>query len=324
MTVSKTRYLVTGGAGFIGSHVAKALAAAGHEVVVLDNLSTGRRANLDDATGSLELVEGSITDLDTVESCCRGVDCVFHQAALPSVPRSVVDPLASDEHNVGGTLRVFWGAHRQGVRRVVFAASSSVYGDTVELPKHEGMPVRPLSPYAVNKCVGEMYGAVFNNLYGLGTIGLRYFNVFGPFQDPQSQYAAVVPKFITSFLDGQAPLIHGDGTQSRDFTFVANVVEANLAACAAPMAAGGRSYNIALGGRVSVTDLCLKIRALVGSELEPQYDAARAGDVKHSQADISLAREHLGYAGKVDLDEGLRRTVEWYRARSQADDGGKA
>ena len=319
-----TRYLVTGGAGFIGSHVAKALAAAGHEVVVLDNLSTGRRSNLDDARGSLELVVGSITDLDTVERCCRGVDCVFHQAALPSVPRSVADPLASDENNVGGTLRVFWGAHRQGVRRVVYAASSSVYGNTAELPKHEGMPTRPLSPYAVNKVVGELYGAVFNNLYGLSTVGLRYFNVFGPFQDPQSQYAAVVPRFITAFLAGQAPVIHGDGSQTRDFTFVENVVEANRAACDAPPTAGGRSYNIALGGRISVKDLCLKIRSQVGSTVEPAFEPTRAGDVRDSQADVSLAREHLGYVGRVDLDEGLRRTVEWYRARAAAGDGGKA
>lgn len=317
------KYLVTGGAGFIGSHLSKALAAAGHEVVVLDNLSTGRRSNLDGATGKLELVEGSITDLDTVERCCRGVDCVFHQAALPSVPRSVADPIASDETNVGGTLRVFWGAHRQGVRRVVYAASSSVYGNTEELPKHEGMPQRPLSPYAVNKCVGEMYGAVFNNLYGLGTVGLRYFNVFGPFQDPQSQYAAVVPKFITSFLNEEAPVIHGDGEQSRDFTFVANVVEANIAACGAPDAAGGRSYNIALGGRISVTDLCLKIRDLVGAQVMPRYETERAGDVKHSQADVSLAREQLGYVGSVDLDDGLRRTVAWYRDKFAAG-GGKA
>ncbi len=189
-------------------------------MVVLDNLSTGRRENLDGVLDAIRFVEGSITDLDTVTACCEGVDCVFHQAALPSVPRSVADPLASNEHNITGTLQVFWGAHRQGVRRVVFASSSSVYGNTEELPKHEGMKLRPMSPYAVNKAAGELYGAVFNDLYGLSTVGLRYFNVFGPRQDPNSQYAAVVPKFITAFLAGEAPVIHGDGLQSRDFTYI--------------------------------------------------------------------------------------------------------
>lgn len=308
-----SKYLVTGGAGFIGSHLTRELVVRGHEVVVLDNLSTGRKENLADVLDQITLVEGSITDLDTVLECCRGVDCVFHQAALPSVPRSVKDPLMSDEHNVGGTLRVFWGAHQSGVRRVVFAASSSVYGDTEELPKHEGMQPRPMSPYAVNKRVGELYGAVFNNLYGLSTIGLRYFNVFGPRQDPESQYAAVVPKFITRFLDGVPPIIHGDGLQSRDFTFVQNVVEANIAACAARPEAGGRSYNVALGGRITVKDLCLKIRDLVGSTIEPEFDASRPGDVRHSQASIELAREYLGYTGSISLDEGLERTVAWYK-----------
>ena len=311
-----SRYLVTGGAGFIGSHLARALAAAGHEVVVLDNLSTGRRENLADVEGKLEFDEDTITDLDTVRACCRGVDCVFHQAALPSVPRSVADPLASDEHNVGGTLRVFWGAHQEGVRRVVYAASSSVYGDTEVLPKQEDMQPRPMSPYAVNKRVGELYGAVFNDLYGLSTVGLRYFNVFGPRQDPASQYAAVVPKFITAFLAGESPIIHGDGLQSRDFTFIDNVVEANLAACAARPEAGGRSYNIALGGRVTVEDLCLRIRDLVGTDIEPRYDESRPGDVKHSQADVGLARQYLDYVGSVDLDEGLARTVAWYREQA--------
>lgn len=311
-----SRYLVTGGAGFIGSHLSRELVARGHEVVVLDNLSTGRRENLADIDDSIEFHEGSITALDTVVACCQGVDCVFHQAALPSVPRSVADPLTSNEHNIGGTLRVFWGAHQAGVRRVVYAASSSIYGDTVELPKHEGMQPRPMSPYAVNKRVSELYGAVFNDLYGLSTIGLRYFNVFGPRQDPNSQYAAVVPKFITAFLEGQAPIIHGDGLQSRDFTFIENVVEANIAACVASPEAGGRSYNIALGGRITVEDLCLRIRSLIGTDIEPQYDETRPGDVMHSQADVALARKFLGYSGKVDLDEGLARTVAWYRKNS--------
>lgn len=306
------KYLVTGGAGFIGSHLSRELVRLGHDVVVLDNLSTGKMENIADLMEKIRFVEGSITDLDTVLDCCQGVDCVFHQAALPSVPRSVKDPLTSNEHNIGGTLRVFWGAHQSGVRRVVYAASSSIYGNTKELPKHEGMAANPMSPYAVNKRVSELYGSVFNNLYGLSTIGLRYFNVFGPRQDPNSQYAAVVPKFITSFLAGQAPTIHGDGLQSRDFTYIDNVVEANIAACNADNDAGGRSYNVALGGRITVKDLCLKIREQVGSDIEPEHVDTRPGDVRHSQADVSLARKYLGYQGEVDLDEGLQRTVQWY------------
>lgn len=306
------KYLVTGGAGFIGSHLSRELVSRGHEVVVLDNLSTGKKENIADLLDKIRFVEGSITDLDTVLSCCEGVDCVFHQAALPSVPRSVADPITSDEHNIGGTLRVFWGAHQSGVRRVVFAASSSVYGNTKELPKHEGMQPNPMSPYAVNKRVSELYGQVFNNLYGLSTIGLRYFNVFGPRQDPESQYAAVVPKFITLFLQGQPPIIHGDGLQSRDFTYIDNVVEANIAACDADNEAGGRSYNVALGGRITIKDLCLKIRDLVGCDVEPEHEETRAGDVRHSQADVSAARKYLGYKGSIDLDEGVRRTVQWY------------
>jgi len=310
------RYLVTGGAGFIGSHLARGLVESGHDVVVLDNLSTGRRENLDGVLDAIRFVEGSITDPETVAACCEGVDCVFHQAALPSVPRSVADPVASNEHNVTGTLRVFWGAHRQGVRRVVYASSSSVYGNTEELPKHEGMKLRPMSPYAVNKAAGELYGAVFNDLYGLSTVGLRYFNVFGPRQDPNSQYAAVVPKFITAFLAGEAPTIHGDGLQSRDFTYIRNVVEANVAAAAAPDSAGGRAYNVALGGRITVKDLCGKIRRLTGASVEPRHVDGRAGDVRHSQAAVDLAREHLDYVGSVSLDEGLERTVAWYRDRT--------
>lgn len=308
-----SKYMVTGGAGFIGSHLSRELVSRGHEVVVLDNLSTGREENIADIMDDIEFRLGSITDLDLVMECCRGVDCVFHQAALPSVPRSVADPLTSDEQNVGGTLRVFWGAHKQGVRRVVFAASSSIYGDTEVLPKHEKMQPQPMSPYAVNKRVGELYGAVFNDLYGLSTIGLRYFNVFGPRQDPNSQYAAVVPKFITAFLQGEPPIIHGDGLQSRDFTYIQNVVDANLAACAARPEAGGRSYNIAMGGRISVKDICFQIRDLIGSDVEPRYDESRPGDVKHSQADVGLAQQYLDFLGSVDLDQGLERTVEWYR-----------
>jgi len=308
-----SKYLVTGGAGFIGSHLARHLAAKGHEVTILDNLSTGRRENMADFAENVRFVEGSITDLETVRECCQGADCVFHQAALPSVPRSVADPLMSDEHNIGGTLRVFWGAHLEGVRRVVYAASSSIYGDTVELPKHEGMQPKPMSPYAVNKRVSELYGSVFNDLYKLSTIGLRYFNVFGPRQDPNSQYAAVVPKFITAFLKGEAPIIHGDGGQSRDFTYIQNVVEANVAACNADNEAGGRSYNIALGGRISVEELCLRIRELLAVSIEPIYEETRAGDVRHSQASVELAKKYLGYEGSVDLAEGLKRTVDWYR-----------
>ncbi len=308
-----SKYLVTGGAGFIGSHLSRYLVSEGHEVVILDNLSTGRLENIADLTDKVRFVEGSITDIDTVRGCCQGVDCVFHQAALPSVPRSVADPLTSDEHNIGGTLRVFWGAHQEGVRRVVYAASSSIYGDTEELPKHEGMQPKPMSPYAVNKRVSELYGSVFNNLYGLSTIGLRYFNVFGPRQDPNSQYAAVVPKFITAFLNGEAPVIHGDGGQSRDFTFIDNVVEANMAACNADNNAGGRSYNVALGGRISVSDLCQRIGELLGTDIVPVHELTRAGDVRHSQASVDLAREYLGYKGSVSLEEGLRQTVTWYQ-----------
>lgn len=288
----------------------------GDEVVVLDNLSTGKRANLAGVLDRIRLVEASITDLPAVKDCCAGVDTVFHQAALASVPRSVNDPIASNETNVTGTLNVLWAAKECGVRRVVYAASSSAYGDTEVLPKREDMPANPLSPYAVNKYVGELYCAVFDRLYGLSTVGLRYFNVFGPRQDPQSQYAAVVPIFITRLLSGEAPVIHGDGEQSRDFTYIRNVVAANLLAAAAPQT-GGQTVNIACGDRISLNDLFARLRALVGSELSPVYGPARAGDVKHSQADIAAAARLIGFRPAVGLEEGLRETVAWYRAQGE-------
>lgn len=309
------KYLVTGGAGFIGSHLTEALVRAGHEVVVLDNLSTGHERNLAACRDRITFVRGSITDLDTLRRCCAGVDVVFHQAALASVPRSVDDPLASNEHNVTGSLNVFWIARETGVRRVVYAASSSAYGDTEVLPKREDMRADPLSPYAVTKFVGELYGRVFHHVYGLPTVGLRYFNVFGPRQDPRSQYAAVVPLFITRYLAGERPLIHGDGGQTRDFTFIDNVVAANLAAAAAPATADGRVFNIACGDRVSVKGLCGLVRDLVGSDMEPEHDEARVGDVRDSQADIALAARHLGWHPTVALAAGLADTVAWYRAQ---------
>ncbi len=309
-----TRVLVTGGAGFIGSHLVDALVERGDEVVVLDNLSTGKLTNLAVVLDRLRFVEASITDLSAVKECCAGVDTVFHQAALASVPRSVNDPIASNETNVTGTLNVLWAAKECGVRRVVYAASSSAYGDTEVLPKREDMPADPLSPYAVNKYVGELYCAVFDRLYGLSTVGLRYFNVFGPRQDPQSQYAAVVPIFITRLLAGEAPVIYGDGEQSRDFTYIRNVVAANLLAAAAPKT-GGQTVNIACGDRISLNDLFARLRGLVGSELSPVYGPARAGDVKHSQADIAAAARLIGFRPEVGVEEGLRETVAWYRAQ---------
>ncbi len=308
------RALVTGGAGFIGSHLTAALVARGDDVTVLDDLSTGKRANLEAVAASVRFVEGSVTDLALVRECCRGADVVYHQAALASVPRSVEDPIASNQANVTGTLTVLWAARQEGVRRVVYAASSSAYGDTEVLPKREDMPARPLSPYAVNKYVGELYCSVFSGLYGLSTVGLRYFNVFGPRQDPRSQYAAVVPLFITKFLRNEPPTINGDGEQSRDFTYVGNVVQANLLAAAAADP-GGATVNVACGDRITLNALAARIRELTGATVSPVHGPARAGDVRHSQADISLAERLLGYRPATGFDEGLRETVAWYRAR---------
>lgn len=307
-----TRCLVTGGAGFIGSHLAHALVEKGWDVRVLDNLSTGKLENMDGFRDRVEFVEGTITDLGTARRCCEGVEVVFHQAALASVPRSVEDPLTSNFHNVDGTLTMLLAARDAGVRRFVYAASSSAYGDSEELPKREDMPYEPLSPYAVNKYVGELYLKVFDRLYGLSSVGLRYFNVFGPRQDPKSQYAAVIPIFITRMLAGKAPLINGDGSFSRDFTFIDNVVHANLCAAAAS-APGGCTVNVACGDRFSLNELVRHINTHAGTAIEPEYGPVRAGDVPHSQADIARAREVLGYEPRIGFEEGLARTVAWYR-----------
>jgi nucleoside-diphosphate-sugar epimerase len=304
--------LVTGGAGFIGSHLTAALVARGDRVTVLDNLSTGKLANLATVRDAITFVEGSITDPETARRCCEGVDVVFHQAALASVPRSVDDPLTSHLHNVDGTLNLLVAARDAGVKRLVYAASSSAYGDSPSLPKREDMRYDPMSPYAVQKYVGELYLAVFARLYGLSCVGLRYFNVFGPRQDPRSQYAAVVPIFITRLLAGEAPVINGDGTFSRDFTYIDNVVHANLCAAEAPDP-GGRTVNVACGDRFSLNELYTLIQRHAGSDLPAIHGPARAGDVPHSQADISLAREVIGYEPQVDFTTGLARTVAWYR-----------
>ena len=306
-------YLVTGAAGFIGSNIVEQLLARGETVRALDDFSTGRRANLAAFLDRLELFEGSLNDLSVVEQAVQGVDFVLHQAALPSVPRSVVDPLSAHEANATGTLRLLIAARDAGVKRIVFASSSAVYGNSPELPKHEGMPTRPLSPYAVNKLAGEEYCKVFTGVYGLETVALRYFNVFGPRQDPKSQYAAVIPAFISAALNRKRPTVHGDGLQTRDFTYVQNVVAANLLACDAPEAVG-ESINIACGERVSLLDLLAQIGRITGNEVVPEFEPARPGDVKHSLADIGKAERLLGYRTVVSFAEGLERTIEYFRS----------
>lgn len=307
-----SRYLVTGGAGFIGSHIVRALVRQGQRVRVLDNFATGRRANLTGLESEIELAEGDIRDLDAVRRAVAGVDCVVHQAALPSVARSLQDPLTTHQSNATGTLQVLIAARDAGVRRVVYASSSSVYGDTPKLPKVEDMTPQPLSPYAVSKLAGEKYCAVFTRLYDLETVCLRYFNVFGPRQDPTSEYAAVVPRFITAMLRGERPTIYGDGTQSRDFTFVDNAVYATLLAAQAPGVAG-QCFNTACGRRYTLLELVAVLNAILGTRLEPRFTDPRPGDVKHSLADISKAQRGLGYSPQVSLEEGLRLTAEWFQ-----------
>jgi UDP-N-acetylglucosamine/UDP-N-acetyl-alpha-D-glucosaminouronate 4-epimerase len=304
--------LVTGGGGFIGCHVARGLLKRGHEVRVLDNFATGRRENLLDVLGSVDLVEGDVQSYERAHTAVRGCDVVFHQAALPSVPRSIQDPLTSNASNVIGTLNTLLAARDSGVRRVVFASSSSIYGTNPNLPKQEAMPAFPISPYAVAKQAAEGYCRSFSDVYGLETVCLRYFNVFGPRQDPLSQYAAVIPNFITAFLRDEPPTVHGDGEQTRDFTYVDNVVRANLLAAEAAEASG-QIYNIAVGERISLNNVIELLRQLIGSDIHPNYVPARPGDVRHSLADISAAHRDLGYAPEVHFEEGLRRTVEFHR-----------
>lgn len=307
------RYLVTGGAGFIGSHIVDALVQRGEFVRVLDNFSSGRRENIAHNLEHIEVFEGDLTDLETVRQAVAGVDYVLHLGAIPSVPRSVAAPLASHAANATGALHVLIAAREAGVRRVVYSSSSSVYGNSPTLPKHEAMPTQPLSPYAVSKLAGENYGSAFHEVYGLPTVSLRYFNVFGPRQDPTSEYAAVIPKFITAMLRGEAPIIYGDGLQSRDFTYVANVVAANLLACEHDQAIG-QVFNVALGDRVTLLELVEALNAILGTRLQPRFEVERPGDVKHSQADIARVQTLLGFAEVLDFRQGLRETVDWFKA----------
>ena len=306
-------YLVTGGAGFVGSNLVEGLLELGETVRVLDDFSTGRRENLAPFLPRVELVEGSIADFETCQQAVKGVDYVLHQAATPSVPRSLEQPRETNEVNVGGIVNMLVAARDARVKRFVYAASSSAYGNTKTLPKIETMPTAPLSPYAIQKLAGEQYCQVFYEQYGLETVALRYFNVFGPRQDPNSMYSAVIPKFISACLEDKAPTIFGDGETSRDFTFVANVIQANFKACSAPVKAAGQVMNVALGERVTLTELARTIRERVGRGQVPVYLDERAGDVKHSMADISRAQALIGYAPEVSFSDGIAKTIAWYQ-----------
>lgn len=305
-------YLVTGGAGFIGSNIVEELVSLGHKVRVLDNMSTGRRGNLEEFEEDISIIEGDIRNYEVVRQAVDGVDAVLHQAALPSVPRSIQDPILSNEVNVDGTVTMLKACVDAGVKRFVFASSSSVYGDTPQLPKHEDLPTNPLSPYAVSKLAGERYCDVFSRIYGIQTICLRYFNVFGPRQNPDSQYAAVIPKFIKAILDGESPIIYGDGEQSRDFTYVSNVVRANILASTAPCM-GNLILNCACHGKVTLNSLVDEINGFLGESVEPVYAARRQGDIQHSFASITKAKDAIGYNPVTDFHDGLQATIAWYR-----------
>ena len=312
-------YLITGVAGFIGSSLARGVLAQGDQVRGIDNLSTGKRENVAEISEQIDFREADLLDLDAVQDACRGVDYIFHEAAIPSVPKSVLDPLGSNRANVDATVHLLIAARDAKVKRVVYAASSSAYGDTPTLPKHEGMTPNPISPYAVAKLASEYYMTSFFRCYGLETVCLRYFNIFGPRQDPSSPYSGVLAKFITQMLSGEQPTILGDGRQSRDFTYIDNTVEANLLAMKAPASqAAGQVFNVATGTRVDLNETFQLLKKIIGFTGDVKYEPERAGDVKHSLADLSRIEKHLGYKPKVSFEEGLRRTVEWYRGQQKA------
>ena len=312
-----TAYLVTGGAGFIGSHMVEELVRLGERVRVVDSLVTGKRRNLAAVATSIEFIEGDLADAAVARQAVAGIDYVLHQAAIPSVPRSVADPVTSHRSIVDATLNLLVAARDAGVKRLIYAGSSSVYGNQPTLPKHEGMVPQPLSPYALQKLIGEQYGQMFTALYGLETVSTRYFNVFGPRQDPSSPYSGVISVFARAVVSGRVPTIHGDGEQTRDFTYVANVVDGVLKACTAPGAAG-QVFNVATGGRISLNELFRVVQKLAGSDIKPVYAPERVGDVKHSQADISRARAVLQYEPSVGLEEGLARTIAWFKTDPEA------
>ena len=312
------KLLVTGGAGFIGSHLVRTLLLRGDSVRVLDSFETGKRENLADIAGDLDVQDGDVREIQLCRDACRGVEAVFHLAAVGSVPLSIENPIETHEVNVTGTLNVLLAARERGVRRVVFASSSSVYGNGPEKAKVEALCPLPASPYAVSKLAAEEYAVVFHEVYGLEAVALRYFNVFGPRQDPHSMYAAVVPRFITTLLDGKAPPIYGDGHQTRDFTYVENVVRANLLALECSPEACGRAYNVGCGEATSVNELFRAIRERIGgaaTKIKPVHEPAKPGDVRDSMASIELAREALGYVPTIGVEEGIRLTVDWYRGR---------
>ena len=312
-------YLITGGAGFIGSSIGRALLAGGDRVRIIDNFSSGRRENFADYARDVELIEADILDPAALRRAVEGVEVIFHEAAIPSVPKSMAEPIENHEANATGTLRVLHAAREAGVRRLVYAASSAAYGDAPELPKIETQPPAPISPYGASKLAGEYYLQVYAQAFGLETVSLRYFNVFGPRQDPKSEYAAVIPKFITAALAGQTPRIFGDGTQSRDFCHIDNIIEANFKAASAPAAqVSGQMFNIACGAATDLNQVVAVIGDILGRKVEARHEPERAGDIKHSYANVDKARRLLGYTAAVSFADGLRRTLAWYRDEARA------